>query len=297
MSYLNIDPTLCRGKFTRWEDYGDDWAVELKHNGDRRLAQYCPEKTYFTGRRDGINSGNKRDISDCLPGFGEAAPSKFHGLILDGEIVVPGGNNSDVTKVVGGSATHAAAVLSRHGHPGINYHAFDILREPGRDLTLYSLDYRRKALLEWCMRLHEHGIGIHPKRKLCVTVGGRGSDAQRFYDEVLTSGGEGIVLKYRRSKYTDQRFWVKVKPWDTVTVRCIGFKMGEGKFQGLIGSLHFVDPTTGTRGSCSGMTDAERARMSFRPTDLINQMFVLRYTTVLPSGVYQNPRFQEWCNG
>ena len=298
MSFLNIDPTLCRGKFTRWEDYSEDWIVEKKENGDRRVAQFCPERTYYTGRRDGINSGNKRDVSACLPALGSAAPVEFHGLVLDGELTVPGGTNSDITEVVGGSAAHAAAVLARPDHRGVRYVTFDILREPGRDLTLYSWEFRRKLLIAWVSRLADAGIGTPPKARIVVSEAhvATAQFSRSFYAGILAEGGEGVVLKYRKSKYADQRFWVKVKPWESVTVRCVGYKMGEGKYDGLIGSLQFTVPETGVRGYCSGMTDAERVWVTLHMDDLIGRMFRLRFTSTLPSGALQHPRFHGWVS-
>ena len=305
MSYLNIDPTLCRGKFSgRWEDYGEDWIVEEKYNGDRRVAQFTSEKTYFTGRRDGVNSANKRDVSSCLPVLGGPAESEFHGLILDGELTVPGGNHSDVTKVVGGSAVHAAQVLADPKHPGIVYRAFDILAEPGKDLTLYSWDYRRKRLAAWVSHLQDSRLTKWPKARIEISesyanpghiVHGQ-SFGETLYKTILKKIGEGVVLKYRKSKYADQRFWVKVKPWDSKVVRCTGFKMGEpGKFEGLVGSLHFIDEATGIRGSCNGMTDGERLYMTLNQKDLIGRLFEVRYTTVLESGKLEHPRFHSWA--
>lgn len=294
MTYLNIDPTLCRGKFTNWAAFtpADDWVVEEKFNGDRRIAQFTKERTYFTGRRDGINSGNKRDVSECLPMLSRAMPD-FAGLILDGELIVPGGNNSDTTEVVGGSALHALQVLQRPGHPGLIYKVFDILAEPGRDLTLYTWEQRRKKLEHWVERLVLAGIELG-KERFQISYVQPASRGQALYEAILANGGEGVVLKWKRSKYTDQRYWVKVKPWDLTVVRCMGFKAGEGKFQGLIGSLHFVELETGMHGSCSGMTDAERAYMTEQQDSLIGRLFTLRYTSRLVSGAFQHPRFKGW---
>ena len=111
---------------------------------------------------------------------------------------------------------------------------------------------------------------------------------------ILDDGGEGVVLKYRKSKYADQRYWVKVKPWDSRTVRCAGFKLGEGKYAGLIGSLYFIDEITGVTGSCSGMTDAQRLDMTQNQERLLGHRFQLRYTSVLASGKLEHPRFGGW---
>lgn len=290
MSYLNIDPTLCRGRFTRWEDYGDDWIVEEKYDGDRRIAQFTAEKTYFTGRRDGINTGNKRDVSDCLPNLGRVMPG-FEGLILDGELRVPGGTNSDVTNVVGGSAMHAMQQLRKPEHPGIHYRAFDILAEPGRDLTLYTWEQRRERLLKWDTLLAAAGVG-GSKQSLTVGPVQPGSSGRDMYEEMLNTGREGVILKWRRSKYTDQRYWVKVKPHDAMVVRCTGFKAGEGKYQGQIGAIYFEQGMV--HGSCSGMTDRERAYMTEQGTKLIGKLFKVKYTAILPSGALKHPRFVEW---
>lgn len=293
MTYLNIDPTLCRGKFTDWSTFGPEWVAERKENGDRRVAQFTARQTYFTGRRDGINSGNKRDVSGCLLSLGKAMPKQFHGLILNGELTVPGGTNSDVTEVVGGSALHAIQVMHQPGHPGVVYKAFDILAEPGRDLTLYSWEYRRRRLELWAEELIQCGYGSG--REMFSTTETRpASQAEAWYEEILAAGGEGIVLKLKRSKYADQRYWIKKKPWDITVVRCNGFKAGEGKFLGLIGSMHFVEEETGMHGSCSGMTDVERLYLTEHQKNLIGRLFKLRYTTRLVSGAFQHPRFDGW---
>lgn len=62
----------------------------------------------------------------------------------------------------------------------------------------------------------------------------------RFLTEIERKGGEGVMVKNPYAPYTPGRTpnLLKVKSYDDMEGRVIGYKTGKGKFKGLVGSLH-----------------------------------------------------------
>ena len=62
---------------------------------------------------------------------------------------------------------------------------------------------------------------------------------KEFYNEIINDGGEGIMIKYPKSKYKNGRSneMLKYKPSFDREAEIIGYKLGEGKYKGYLGSL------------------------------------------------------------
>ena len=80
-------------------------------------------------------------------------------------------------------------------------------------------------------------------------------------DRVLARGGEGLILhrggaKYRAGRSDDL---LKLKPYDDAEARVIGHNPGQGRLEGLMGSLDVRTPDGRKFAIGSGFTDAQRA--------------------------------------
>ena len=78
--------------------------------------------------------------------------------------------------------------------------------------------------------------------------------------EVVSGGGEGLVLRYPRAPYCDGRSWamLKLKPVDDEEATVIGHSEGKGRCAGVVGSLIVEDDEGREFRLGAGLTDAVR---------------------------------------
>jgi bifunctional non-homologous end joining protein LigD len=203
---------------------GPGWAFEFKWDGVRAVAYAEPASVRVLSRND-------RDVSTAYPELGEVA--RLLGgrrAVLDGEIVAldPDGRPS-------------FAQLQRRMHvagpPGalltavpVAYYVFDVLHLDGESLLHLPYHRRRDRLAGLGLggdttRVPEHFAGADPAEVLAV-AGRRGL--------------EGVVAKRLESPYRPGRRsgdWIKTPFSRTQEVVVIGWKAGEGRRAGTVGSL------------------------------------------------------------
>ena len=215
---------------------GPGWAYEYKWDGVRAVTYTGPAGVHVLSRND-------RDVTASYPELGELT-----GLlggrpaVLDGEIVAldPAGRPSFAQlqrrmHVAAPAASLVAAVP-------VAYHVFDVLRLDDEPLLALPYTARRARLDELALtgdvvRTPPHFTGVDPAEVL-ATAGRRGL--------------EGIVAKRLASPYRPGRRspdWVKTPFNRTQEVVIVGYKPGEGRRAGTIGSL--VLAVTDTDGSLS----------------------------------------------
>ena len=203
---------------------GPGWAFEYKWDGVRAVAYAEPGGVRVLSRND-------RDVSASYPELGElAGPAGRRGAVLDGEIVAldPAGRPSFAQlqrrmHVVGPPASLLGAVP-------VGYYVFDVLHLDGESLLHLPYRRRRELLAELApagevTRVPEHFPGADPAEMLAA-AGRRGL--------------EGVVAKRLLSPYRPGRRspdWVKTPFSHTQEVIVIGWKPGEGRRAGTIGSL------------------------------------------------------------
>jgi len=176
-------------------EFGDDWLLERKFDGERCLA-----------RRDGgdvrLESRTARDLTGTYPEVRAAvAAQRVRNLILDGEVVAFDGEQTSFSRlqqrlgVTKPSADHVAA------YPVV-FCVFDLLEVDGEDLTDRPLIERRARLAR----------SIRPSAALQLSEAWRG-DSQRRFTEACRSGWEGLIAKRADALYTGGRSkdWLKLK--------------------------------------------------------------------------------------
>jgi ATP-dependent DNA ligase len=109
-------------------------------------------------------------------------------------------------------------------------------------------------------------------------------DITSFFDETLSSGGEGVMLRHMKTAWTPKRCLasVKIKPSKDEQGVVIGFVEGKGRLTGVIGSL-IIEMSNGVVFNLSGMPDELRSGF-FSVGDVVEYA----YTEITPKGV---PRF------
>ena len=108
---------------------------------------------------------------------------------------------------------------------------FDCLFVDGRDLTGEPWSERRQALMRIC-----------PAELLVDAVEtGDPEEAQRFVEETVRAGHEGVVVKAVEGTYEAGRrghAWIKVKPALTLDLVVLAVEWGSGRRAGYLSNLH-----------------------------------------------------------
>ena len=91
-----------------------------------------------------------------------------------------------------------------------NLHIFDLLRVDEQDTTLLPL-HERKRMLSQILR---EGDGA--RFEVTTFQANTFQEIVDFKNEILSKGGEGIVVKNPNSRYGEKNSWLKVKRYDTI---------------------------------------------------------------------------------
>jgi bifunctional non-homologous end joining protein LigD len=203
---------------------GPGWAYEFKWDGVRAV-------TYVEDSAVRVLSRNDRDVTASYPELAEAARLlAHHTAVLDGEIVALDADGRPSfaqlqrrMHVTGPPAALLTAVP-------VAYHVFDVLHLDG-EATLDLPYARRRELLA--------GLGLTGD-VVRTPEEPAGADAAGVMAAAGRRGLEGVVAKRLASPYRPGRRsadWVKTPFHRTQEVVVVGWKQGEGRRAGTIGSL------------------------------------------------------------
>jgi DNA ligase D-like protein (predicted ligase) len=186
---------LMLATLTDRREFGDDWLLERKFDGERCVARR-------DGREVRLESRTGRDLTGTYPEVRAAvAAQRARAVLLDGEVVAYDGEQTSFSRlqqrlgVTNPSADHVAA------YPVV-FCVFDLLEADGEDLTDRPL-IERRARLE---------ASIRPSAALQLSEAWRGDSERRFAD-ACRSGWEGLIAKRADAPYTRGRSkdWLKLK--------------------------------------------------------------------------------------
>jgi bifunctional non-homologous end joining protein LigD len=236
------------------------YGYEFKWDGVRAVV-------YVEGGRPRVLSRNDRDVTASYPELRElAAGLGARQAVLDGEIVAmdEGGRPSFSALQARMHVTNAAQVKRLTTATPITYLVFDVLHLDGR--SLLDLPYaERRDLLE-SLALSGRSWQTPPWFR------GGGAAVLAASKE---QGLEGVVAKRLDSHYFPGRrsdCWLKVKNLRTQEVVIGGWKPGEGRRKGALGSLLLGVPTGGGLGFVghvgTGFTDAMLRDLGARLAEL-----------------------------
>jgi DNA ligase 1 len=82
----------------------------------------------------------------------------------------------------------------------------------------------------------------------------------KFHDNITSEGGEGVMIKNPDSMYVGKRTkdLLKLKKFYDTEVKIVGYKPGEGKYDGMLGA-YYCEMVNGNKITVgSGMNDSER---------------------------------------
>jgi bifunctional non-homologous end joining protein LigD len=202
---------------------GPGWAFEFKYDGVRAI----------TTVRDGTVWAHSRNLNDVTASYPEVRElARLLGgrdAVLDGEIVALEADRPSFAQLQQRMhvATPSAALISA---VPVLYYVFDLLSLDGEDLTPQPYATRRELLTGLDLR-GEH-VRVPPRFS--------GVDGRTVLQAAEIAGLEGVVAKRLTSPYRPGKRsadWTKVPLVKTQEVLVIGWKPGEGRRAGTIGSL------------------------------------------------------------
>jgi len=186
---------LMLATLTDRRDFGDDWLLERKFDGERCIARKVGDDVRLESRTG-------KDLTSTYPEV-RAAVAAQHSeeLVLDGEVVAYDGDQTSFNRLqqrLGASRPSPEQVAK---YPVV-YCVFDLLEVDGEDLTDRPLVERRAQLTK----------AIRSSSALQPTEAWR-DDPQGRFAAACRSGWEGLIAKRADAPYVNGRSkdWLKLK--------------------------------------------------------------------------------------
>ena len=176
-------------------DFGDDWLLERKLDGERCVARKV-------GSDVRLESRTGKELTSTYPEVSAAvAAQRSRGLLLDGELVVYDGDQTSFSRLQQrlGVARPSPEQVAKDP---VVYCVFDLLEVDGEDLTERPLVERRVRLTRT----------LRPSSALQPTEAWSNDSEQRFA-AACRSGWEGLIAKRADAPYVAGRSknWLKLK--------------------------------------------------------------------------------------
>lgn len=121
-----------------------------------------------------------------------------------------------------------------------------------------------------------------------------------IYKDVLSNGGEGVMIKDPKSYYEDKRsdYMLKYKPCFDAESIIVDYKVGQGKYEGLLGSFvckplinygNYSVIDEGHEFTLSGMDD--EIRSNYLETHPVGTIITYEYSGITDTGKPRFPRY------
>jgi len=186
---------LMLATLTDRRDFGDDWLLERKFDGERCVARKGGGEVRLESRTGKHLTGTYPEVRAAVAG------QRDRDLLLDGEVVAFDGEQTSFSRlqqrlgVTNPSAEQVAA------NPVV-YCVFDLLELDGDDLRDLPLLERRARLTE----------AIRPSAALQLSEAWR-DDSEGRFAQACRAGWEGLIAKRADSPYVTgrSRDWLKLK--------------------------------------------------------------------------------------
>lgn len=215
-------------------------SVEGKYDGLRLQVHKSGDKVEFYSRRQEVMTHMFPDLVEAVRKQVTAREAIFEGEAIGFDDST--GSFLPFQETITRKRKHGIGAKAKE--IPLHLFAFELLFLEGRDLTHLSYEERR-ALLEKNIRA---GQIIRPAKRIIASTA---EELQKFFDESISSGLEGIVAKDLKAPYTAgaRKFaWIKLKKSyssslvDTFDLVILGYFLGRGKrtqfgFGGLLAGV------------------------------------------------------------
>jgi bifunctional non-homologous end joining protein LigD len=186
---------LMLATLTDRRDFGDDWVLERKFDGERCVARKLDNDVQLESRTG-------KDLTETYPEVRSAVASQeSRHLLLDGEVVAYDGDQTSFTRLQQRLGVTRPSPEQVTKYPVV-YCVFDLLEIDDEDLTSSALVERRARL----------SAAIRSSPALQQTEAWRDDPRGRFA-AACQSGWEGLIAKRADSPYAAGRSkdWLKLK--------------------------------------------------------------------------------------
>ena len=176
-------------------DFGEDWVLERKFDGERCVARKI-------GSEVRLESRTGKDLTGTYPEVRAAvAAQPARDLLLDGEVVAYDVDQTSFTRLQQRLGVSSPSPEQVAKYPVV-YCVFDLLEVDGDDLTDRPFVERRARMTKT----------IHSSSALQRSEAWYG-DSQRRFAEACQSGWEGLIAKRADAPYVSGRSkdWLKLK--------------------------------------------------------------------------------------
>ncbi len=186
---------LMLATLTDRRDFGEDWLLERKFDGERCVALKHGDEVRLQSR-------TAKDLTATYPEIRAAvAGQRPRDLVLDGEVVAFDGEQTSFSRLQRrlGVTKPSPELLAEYP---VVYCVFDLLELGGEPSIEQPLIERRARLAS----------SIRPGAALQLSEAWRG-DSERRFAEACRSGWEGLIAKRADAPYTPGRSqnWLKLK--------------------------------------------------------------------------------------
>jgi DNA ligase-1 len=252
---------------------------------------YCEEK--YDGVRV-IAKGNMNGFQFYTRAFNELDKAKLSGIESDLiKVLRDSGTTHDVffdgeltdlnRKSVSGKVTQILKGTAPDDiDKGFIFNVFDVEKpevlESGKGSTPYL---KRRQDLESLLGFLPANSSIKLARQW---VADTMEEVHGIYDQIISLGGEGVILKCADHVYECKRSrnWVKLKQIQDCDLEIVGWYPGEGKREGYIGGLICTDASRTLEVRIgSGFTDADLKSLSQNADDLIGRITAVQYNETI----------------
>lgn len=195
-----------------WDD--PNYQFEVKHDGDRRLVYLLNTGNKNTSRSKSKSTGRPVEKTNNVPHIRDFIIKELHGTVLDCEFTHNRGFTNGVRKIMGCLPEKAIERQQEWGY--IDVQLFDIICYKGNFINHWPYKERR-GLLEI---IYNEYFKNNPHFNIVEQVNGTPEEKQERLNEIIDSGGEGMVAKNINSNYrlsTEKcmsplkNAWIKVK--------------------------------------------------------------------------------------
>ena len=186
---------LMLATLTDRREFGDDWLLERKFDGERCVARKDRGEVRLESRTGKDLTGTYPEVRAAL------ADQRARSLLLDGEVVAYEAEQTSFSRLQQRLGVREPSPELVAAFPVV-YCVFDLLEVDGDDLT-------GRPLLERRARLEKT---IRPRQGLQLSEAWRG-DSERRFARACRSGWEGLIAKRADAPYEPgrSRDWLKLK--------------------------------------------------------------------------------------
>lgn len=251
------------------------YFITEKLDGNRCIAHYDGTRWIFTSR-----NGKQMHVDFDMSGL----PKEY---VYDGEILSPQQvkMSEEVANVVINNLTNltkfdcgfneTSGLINRHDtNKELVYNIFDIMYD--------DVDYidRREVLSQ--LKPISEDIRILPTLAYVSNAKALEHIAAHIMNNVVTIGGEGVMINLASAKYQHKRTdgLLKFKPVYSMDMRVVDFEIGSGKYEYAVGALICEIRENGKIIRCkvgTGLSDEQRETWYLNPDLILGKIIQVGY--------------------